>query len=210
MNTNAKTAVGYVSRRQDNRRPMMHPEFQKKAIKAHCAANGLALFNIFEDYCEDVSSLKFALEAIHAGLADTLLICRMDLLPAVELPPIQFLAIEDQRPGESETKALQEKVNDLVVGYENNVKARRSARSTKVDQEHKPYRNRSTFGLKDDRERMTLGLIARWHLEGASRGDIVHRLNAAGLLTRRGCLWTYAQIGAIFLDVPRFEGTLEA
>ncbi|MBS1991706.1 MAG: recombinase family protein [Cyanobacteria bacterium SZAS LIN-3] len=201
-------AVGYVRRPLVGGDGTMHPGFQKKTILNHCAINGLDLYTIFDDEAGDAQGLQFALQAIHAGLAEVLLVCRLDLMPSVDMPPVHIMAISDQRPPGPERDGLKEQIAKVIEGYRNNVAIRRAQAKVNRRQDGvPPYRNRSTFGIKDEREQMILGLIIRWHLEGADRGDIIHRLNSTGLLTKRGCLWTYAQLGAIFLDMPSSAST---
>lgn len=218
---------GYIRVSGETQRENQSLPAQRQSIVNWCKDKGHVLFNIFEDVAsaEDASereSFQFALNTIKSGLADGLVVHKLDrfcrkLLDA-ELIRKEFAAggkllfsVVDPVDLESDDGQLMFQVKNVLQEYERKKIAERCNEGRSRKRAEGGYiGGRPPYGydairkhlVPNQKEQAIIKEIFKMRNEGCTITVIAHTLNKQLIPTKHGRVWGQQQVYRILSDFP--------
>jgi site-specific DNA recombinase len=226
-----QVAIGYIRVSSDTQADNASLPAQREAILAYCKSERLQLFNIFEDVQsgEDASSrsgLQFALSSLYAGLADCLLVYRLDrfsrnvldsesLKEQLKAAGKRLITVGEEIDFESEDGEMMYQFRSAFAEYERRVIRDRCVMGQDRKRAQGGYHaGTPPFGWKavgrelvlNEPEQETIKLIFMLRAKGHTISAIAWHLNKTGILTKRGKTWGGQQIVNVLNQLAKTKG----
>lgn len=226
--------VGYIRVSGENQKDNHSLPSQRKAIEEYCRLNGHVLFNVFEEVAsaEDADkreAFQFALKCIFAGLADGLIVHKLDrfcrkVLDAERLRE-QFkanskwlLSVCDPVDLRTDDGELMFQVKNVLQEYERKKIKERCAMGRERKRSLNGYiGGRPPYGydaikktlVPNQTEQAIIKEIFRWRKRNWTISEIAAELNSMGITTKWGKKWGQQQVYRILCDFPEIAFKLD-
>lgn len=213
------TLVGYIRVSGESQRDNNSLPVQRAEIESYCLKHGHTLFSMFEDVesAEDAASrtgLQFALSTIYSGLAEGIIVHKLDRLARnvldsesirLELKRRQklLISIVDPVDTSSDSGKMVFQMLSAVAEFERERISKRCNEGRERKRRNSGYiGGRPRFGYRAEgktlvpyeKEQVVIEEIIEMRDKGASLSNIAYRLNTLGRRTKSGKLWGITQV----------------